>query len=154
MFWLPWTVRSRTTCWHHWGGWPYTLPVHWPRRMNACVHVGQSQYVPCLACVTNKPKCCMGFMERENSLTANEPNWQGFTTMAWHMNYDDASAFGHWGLCFRVARPSAYPSVRPSEARNTLCTPVHGSVGPSDQPWPFFGLSARLSGRLSVRPSG
>ena len=41
-------------------------------------------------------------------------------------------------------------SVRPSEAWNTLFWLVHGSVGPSDQPWPFYGLSVRLS----VRPSG
>ena len=43
---------------------------------------------------------------------------------------------------------SGCPSVRPSEARNTLFPPVHGSVGPSDQPWPFYGMSVRLS----VRP--
>ena len=58
-------------------------------------------------------------------------------------------------LCFRVVRPS----VRPSEAWNTLFPPVHGSVGPSDQPWPFYGMSVRpsvrlASARLSVRPSG
>ena len=45
-------------------------------------------------------------------------------------------------LCFRVVRPS----VRASEARNTLFPPVHGSVGPSDQPWPFSACP-------SVRPS-
>ena len=32
-------------------------------------------------------------------------------------------------------------SVRPSEAWNTLFWPVHGSVGPPDQPWPFYGMS-------------
>ena len=39
-------------------------------------------------------------------------------------------------------------SVRPSEAWNTLFWPVHGSVGPPDQPWPFYSMSVRLS----VRP--
>ena len=34
-------------------------------------------------------------------------------------------------------------SVRPSEAWNTLFWPVHGSVGPPDQPWPFYGMSVR-----------
>ena len=37
-------------------------------------------------------------------------------------------------------RPSVCPSVRPSEAWNTLFWPVHGSVGPPDQPWPFYGM--------------
>ena len=36
---------------------------------------------------------------------------------------------------------SGCPSVRPSEAWNNLFSPVHGSVGPSDQPWPFCGMS-------------
>ena len=56
-------------------------------------------------------------------------------------------------LCFRVVRPS----VRPSEAWNTLFWPVHRSVGPPDQPLPFYGMSVRPSVcpsvRLSVRPS-
>ena len=39
-------------------------------------------------------------------------------------------------------------SVRQSEAWNTLLWPVHGSVGPPDQPWPFYGMSVRPS----VRP--
>ena len=43
---------------------------------------------------------------------------------------------------------SGCPSVRPSEAWNTLFWPVHGSVGPSDQPWPFCGMSVPPS----VRP--
>ena len=37
------------------------------------------------------------------------------------------------------------PSVRPSEAWNTLFWPVHGSVGPPDQPRPFYGMSVRQS---------
>ena len=49
-------------------------------------------------------------------------------------------------LCFRVVRPS----VRSSEAWNTLIWPVHGSVGPPNQPWPFYGMSVRPSIRLSV----
>ena len=49
--------------------------------------------------------------------------------------------------------PSVRPSVRPSEAWNTLFWPVHGSVGPPDQPLPFYGMSVRPSVRLSVRPS-
>ena len=35
---------------------------------------------------------------------------------------------------------------------NNLFPPVHGSVGPSDQPWPFFGLSFHLCVRLFVCP--
>ena len=52
---------------------------------------------------------------------------------------------------------SGCPSVRPSEAWNTLFWPVHRSVGPPDQPLPFYGMSVRPSVcpsvRLSVRPS-
>ena len=40
------------------------------------------------------------------------------------------------------------PSVRQSEAWNTLFWPVHGSVGWPDQPWPFYGMSLRPS----IRP--
>ena len=47
---------------------------------------------------------------------------------------------------------SVRPSVRPSEAWNTLCWPVHGSVGPADQPWPFYSMSVRPSVCPSVRP--
>ena len=43
---------------------------------------------------------------------------------------------------------SVRPSVHPSEARNTLFPPVLGSVGPSDQPWPFYSMSVHPS----VRP--
>ena len=39
-------------------------------------------------------------------------------------------------------------SVRPPKAWNNLFSPVHGSIGPSDQPWPFCGM------HMSVRPSG
>ena len=49
---------------------------------------------------------------------------------------------------------SVRPSVRPSEAWNTLFWPVHRSVGPPDQPLPFYGMSVRPSIRPSVRPSG
>ena len=48
---------------------------------------------------------------------------------------------------------SGCPSVRPSEAWNTLFWPVHRSVGPPDQPLPFYGMSVRPSDRPSVRPS-
>ena len=48
---------------------------------------------------------------------------------------------------------SGCPSVRPSDAWNTLFWPVHGSVGPPDQPWPFYGMSVPPSVRPSVRPS-
>ena len=40
-------------------------------------------------------------------------------------------------------------SVHPSEAWNTLFWPVHGSVGPPDQPWPFYGMSVRPSVEVS-----
>ena len=42
---------------------------------------------------------------------------------------------------------SSCPSIRPPEARNTLFSPVDGFVGPSDQPWPFCGMSVRPSAR-------
>ena len=45
---------------------------------------------------------------------------------------------------------SGCPSVRPPKAWNTLIWPVHGSVGPPDQPWPFYGMSVCPSVRLSV----
>ena len=48
---------------------------------------------------------------------------------------------------------SGCPSVRPSEAWNTLFWPVHRSVGPPDQPLPFYGMSVRPSVRPSVHPS-
>ena len=38
-------------------------------------------------------------------------------------------------------------SVHPSKASNNLFSPVHGSIGPSDIPWPFCGM------HMSVRPS-
>ena len=43
---------------------------------------------------------------------------------------------------------SGCPSVSQSEAQNTLFPPVHRSVGPSDQPLPFYGMSVCPS----VRP--
>ena len=48
---------------------------------------------------------------------------------------------------------SVRPSVRPSEAWNTLFWPVHDSVGPPDQPWPFYGMSVRPSVCPSICPS-
>ena len=48
---------------------------------------------------------------------------------------------------------SVCPFVRLLEAWNTLFSPVHGSVGPSDQLWPFCGMFVRLSVHPSVRPS-
>ena len=47
---------------------------------------------------------------------------------------------------------SGCPSVRPSEAWNTLFWPVHGFVAQPYQRWPFYGMSVRPSVRLSVRP--
>ena len=44
--------------------------------------------------------------------------------------------------------PSVRLTVRPSEAWNTLYWPVHGSVGPPDQPWPFYGMSVCPSGSV------
>ena len=40
---------------------------------------------------------------------------------------------------------SGCPSVR---SLKYLFSPVHGSVGPSDQPWSFCGMSVRMSGRF------
>ena len=45
-------------------------------------------------------------------------------------------------------------SVRPSVAWNTLFWPVHGSVGPPNQQWPFCSMSVRPSVRPSVYPTG
>ena len=58
-----------------------------------------------------------------------------------------ASAFRHrrhfvFGLSIR-------PSVR---SLKYLFPSVHGSVGPSDQPWPFCGMSVRPSVRLERFP--
>ena len=62
---------------------------------------------------------------------------------------------GAGGIMFSGC-PSVRLSVRPSEAWNTLFWPVHRSVGPPDQPLPFYGMSVRPSVcpsvRLSVRP--
>ena len=44
---------------------------------------------------------------------------------------------------------SVRPSVSPSEAWNTLFWPVHGSVGPADQP--FYSISVRPSVRRGFR---
>ena len=46
---------------------------------------------------------------------------------------------------------SVCPSVRLSETWNNLFSHVHGSVGPSDQPWPFCGMSVRPSVRRGFR---
>ena len=43
---------------------------------------------------------------------------------------------------------SGCPSLHPSEAWITLFPPVHGSIGPSDQLWPFCGMSVYLSVHL------
>ena len=58
---------------------------------------------------------------------------------------------GTGGIMFSGC-PSVRPSVRPSEAWNTLFWPVHGPVGPPDQPLPFYGMSVRPSVRPSVCP--
>ena len=52
--------------------------------------------------------------------------------------------------CLTLSRWNIHYECRPSEAWNTLFWPVHGSVDPPDQPWPFYGMSVGLS----VRPSG
>ena len=69
----------------------------------------------------------------------------------------------HHGLGFVMLPPlgaggimfSGCPSIRPQpKIRNTLYPPVHGSVGSSDQPWPFAASpSVRPSVCLSVRSS-
>ena len=56
-------------------------------------------------------------------------------------------------LCAGGIMFSGCPSIRPKpESRNSLFRSVHGSVGPSDQPWSFYGMSVRSSARPSVRP--
>ena len=47
-------------------------------------------------------------------------------------------------LCFRVVCPSVHLCVRPSIHPKPEIPSFHlytGSVGPSDQPWPFYGMS-------------
>ena len=71
-------------------------------------------------------------------------------TNNWNIFVSYASAFRrrrHY-----VFRLSVRPSVRPSEAWNALFWPVHGSVGPPNQPWPFYGMSVRLSVRQDRFP--
>ena len=46
---------------------------------------------------------------------------------------------------------SGCPSVRPFQAWNTFFWPVHGCVGPSDQPWQFYGMPVYPSVRRSFR---
>ena len=48
-------------------------------------------------------------------------------------------------LCLRLQVPEAlcFRVVCLSKAWNTFFPPVHGSVGPSDQLWPFFSLAYR-----------
>ena len=60
----------------------------------------------------------------------------------------------HPNLWTKVATRHCFvgPSIRPSEAWNTLVWPVLGSVGPPDQPWPFYGMSVRPAVCPSVRP--
>ena len=69
------------------------------------------------------------------SLTTSKHGWTQFIMVA---NYDHTPCLnvifmppplGAGGIMF-----SGCPSVRPSEARNTLFWPVHGSVGPPEQP--------------------
>ena len=57
---------------------------------------------------------------------------------------------GAGGIMFSGC-PLVRPSVCPSKAWNTLIWPVHGSVGPADQPWPFYGMSVRPSVRRGFR---
>ena len=51
---------------------------------------------------------------------------------------------GAGGIMF-LGCPSIHLSVHPLEAWNTLFSHEHGSVGPSDQPWPFCGMSFQPS---------
>ena len=69
------------------------------------------------------------------------PSFQNLTFFCLRLQAPEA-------LCFRVVRPS----VRPSEAWNTLFWPVHRSVGPPDQLWPFYGMSVRPSFRPARFP--
>ena len=46
---------------------------------------------------------------------------------------------------------SGCPSVRPSEAWNILFPPIHESVGPPEQRWPFYSMSVRPSVRGGFR---
>ena len=76
-----------------------------------------------------------------------------YTNKTWQADH----ASGCYAFAFRRRRHyvfglSVRPSGHPSEAWNTLFWPVHGSVGPPDQPWPFYGMSVRPSVCPSVRP--
>ena len=77
---------------------------------------------------------------------------QGFITFP----YTTCSCLAYvWDLHKPIFNASAFrrrrhyvlgcPSVRLSETWNTLFWPVHGSVGPPNQPWPFYGMSVRPS---------
>ena len=57
---------------------------------------------------------------------------------------------GAGGILFS-GYPSFRPTVRPSEARNTLFPPVHWSVGPSGKPLPSCGLCVNPSIRRGFR---
>ena len=57
---------------------------------------------------------------------------------------------GTGGILFS-GYPSFRPTVRPSEARNTLFPPVHWSVGPSGKPLPSCGLCVDPSIRRGFR---
>ena len=58
--------------------------------------------------------------------------------------------FGHLSICPSIHLPM-HPDVHPSEAWNIIFSLVHGSVGLSDQPWPFFSPSICLSVRPSIQ---
>ena len=53
-----------------------------------------------------------------------------------------------WVVCLSVC-----PSVRPSEAQNTIFLAVQGSVGLSHQTWPFFVLQQRWGDPCRPWPS-
>ena len=55
-----------------------------------------------------------------------------------------------YAFAFRRRRHYVFGlSVRPSEDWNTFFPTVHESIGPSDQPLQFCGMSVRLSGEVS-----
>ena len=69
--------------------------------------------------------------------------WEQFAP-AHLFNTCDVGIF-YYASAFRRRRHYVFRVVCRSEAWNNLFSPVHGSVGPSDQPWLFYGMSVRPS---------
>ena len=118
-----------------------------------------------LPCIKLPGYWCAGIaMNQGISTHAFTPNSQGLLHLAqtrittYHSHGVTVTGPFYYAYAFRRRRHYVFglsvpPSLRPSEAWNTLFWLAHGSVGPPDQPWPFYGMSFRPSVRPSDRPS-